>query len=55
MDLLDVCLVDASILKGQSHEIFYIPFFHLPAPPGPIRDVQGPFRILMIFHGDIRI
>jgi len=31
-------------LKGQSHEIFVVGFF-LPqtAPPGPIRDGQGPF------------
>ena len=30
-------------LKGQSHEIFFSLFFPQTAPPGPIRDVQGPF------------
>ena len=32
-----------------------IRFFRLTAPPGPFTDVLGPFRILTIFHGDIRI
>ena len=30
-------------LKGQSHEIFVVSFFPQTAPPGPIRDVLGPF------------
>ena len=30
-------------LKGQSHEIFCTRFFPLTTPPGPIRDVLGPF------------
>ena len=29
-------------LKGQSHEIFYL-FFRQTSPPGPSRDVLGPF------------
>ena len=30
-------------LKGQSHEIFCTRFFPQTTPPGPIRDVLGPF------------
>ena len=37
-------------LKGQSHEIFCFQFFHQTAPPGPIRDVLGLIRFLVIFH-----
>ena len=29
--------------KGQSHEIFCSRSFPQTAPPGPIRDVLGPF------------
>ena len=36
--------VGYSPLKGQSHEIFCTRFFPQTTPPGPIRDVLGPFR-----------
>ena len=42
-------------LSEQSHEIFKIHFFPQIAPFGPIRDVFGPFQILVIFHRDICI
>ena len=45
----------AFLLKGQSHEIFYVHFFHKTAPPGPIIHALGPFRILTIFREEIRV
>jgi len=41
---VSTCLI--CTFKGQSHEIFFIFFPHQTAPPGPIRDVLGPFRFL---------
>jgi len=37
-------------LKGKSHEIFCIRFFHSSAPLGSIRDVLGPFWSIAYFH-----
>ena len=34
-------------LKGQSHEIFCTQFFHQSVHSGPIRDVIGPFFLLL--------
>ena len=35
-------------LNGQSGTIFGIRFFPQTAPPGPIRDVLGPFRFFLL-------
>ena len=43
------------ILKGQSHEIFCTRFFPQTAPPGPIRDVLGPFRFFLLLGWVISI
>ena len=42
-------------IKGQSHEIFGVIFFHKAAPSGPIRVVIGPFLIFSLFGGVIRV
>ena len=41
------------VLKGQSHEIFVLGFFPQTAPPGPIRDVLGPFRFFFCFLAEL--
>ena len=41
-------------LKGTvSRDFLYPVFFHLSAPPGPIRDVQGLFWFFLLFYGII--
>ena len=34
---------DFTIKGTVSRDFLYLVFFHLSSPPGPIRDVQGPF------------
>ena len=41
--------------KGTVSRDFFIRFFCQTDPPSPVRDVPGPFLILMIFHRDIQI
>ena len=45
----------SGILKGQSHENLLHRFFSPNSSTWPRRVVLRPFRILMAFHGDIRI
>ena len=41
--------------KGKSHEIFCTRFFPQTTPPGPIRDVLGPFWIFLLLGWVISI
>ena len=42
-------------LKGQSHEIFCTRFSPQTAPPGPIRDILGPFWFFLLLGWVISI
>ena len=43
--------IQANVLKGTVSRDLFAPFFsHQKAPPGPIRNVLGPFRFLLLFH-----
>ena len=43
--IINECFATVSrfFLKGHAHKIFDVGFINEKAPPGPNRDVQGPF------------